>query len=89
MIGCFLVGVAIEVLVTSYTVSVTKRQRVPVALITFLITLCQLTFLAGIVSEGMPMARIIAYAAGNGLGAFIVMHWSHMKESKREDAKSS
>lgn len=88
MIGCFLVGVAIEILVTSYMVSVTKRQRVPVALITSLISVCQLTFLASIVREGMPMGEIVAYAAGNGLGAFLVMHWDHIKERTKEDAKS-
>lgn len=81
----FLAGIAVDLLSTFYTVSVSKGRPLDAAATSFLIPICHLYLLSGIIAEGMPVASVIAYASGNALGAFAVMRWSQMKENKKED----
>lgn len=50
-----------------------------------LIPICHLYVLSGIISDGMPIQLIMAYAIGNGAGAFVVMWWFEEKENKEEN----
>ena len=78
----FMAGVAQDFLITAWTRAVTRKRKVAASAMAGLVTIVSMLLLANVILiENDIVFRVLALAAGNVLGTFLVIHGEERLEA--------